>query len=304
MNRMAKTLRIVDGVLMLFNLVLFFLPVLCISQENYPEQSYSQFRFVKQLFEKEKGFSLSGEQEIGIIILIMLPLLLSLAMGIIGIVGSARQIISGIGSLAVAGLIIIFCWKIKLFWPERLNDAQDYQMDYGWYFFAVLAALLLIFGVLTIIFTPRLRKKESSDMVYKESQNIALAESKSLSSQESNMKQGSKIISPVIQKPRGVLVGLSGSYQGAEIPVAAGETLKLGRDNSNDLVFKDSTRVSRFHCTITWIAEEGRYQIVDQSSNGSFIDGREDCIPQNIAIFLEPGTILAIGSQENRFRLE
>lgn len=295
MNRLAKSIRLADGVLMLFNFALFFLPVLCVSQENYPEQSYSQFRFVKQLFEEGKVTALSGEQKMGIVILIILPLLLSLAMGMIGIAGSARQIVSGIGSLVVAVLTMLFCWKVQLFWPERLNDAQEYQTGYGWYFFVAAAILLLIFGILALVFTPRLRKKEGTEQA---APDIVNGQS------PSDIKQEEAAASLTGQKPRGVLVGLSGIYQGAEIPFTSGETLKLGRDNANDLVFTDSKRVSRFHCMITWLAAEGKYQIVDQSSNGSFIDGREECIPQNIAIYLEPGTILAIGSQEDRFRLE
>ncbi len=99
------------------------------------------------------------------------------------------------------------------------------------------------------------------------------------------------------------MVGLSGSFQGAEIPCQPGETLKIGRDTSNDLVLPDA-RVSRFHCRLTYLAEEGKYQIVDTSSNGSFANGREECLPQNMEIYLEPGTILDIGDAQNRFRLE
>lgn len=57
-----------------------------------------------------------------------------------------------------------------------------------------------------------------------------------------------------------------------------------------------------------WIHEVSRsfQQIIsgDTSSNGSFTNGSQECLPQNMEICLKPGTILDFGSEENRFRLE
>lgn len=105
-------------------------------------------------------------------------------------------------------------------------------------------------------------------------------------------------------EPRGVMVGLSGMYKGAEIPFKSGESIKFGRDTSNDMVFTDAPRVSRHHCVITWDGENKVYQIIDNSSNGCYINGMEECIPQNIPLQLEIGTIIDIGDENNRFRLE
>ena len=105
-------------------------------------------------------------------------------------------------------------------------------------------------------------------------------------------------------RPRGVMVGITGMYAGAEIPFKPGEELKFGRDNVNDVVFPEARKISRTHCTITWDAQKEEFYIVDNSSNGCFINEMDECIPQNLPIRLEVGTILDIGDDTNRFRLE
>lgn len=105
--------------------------------------------------------------------------------------------------------------------------------------------------------------------------------------------------------PRGVMVGLAGIYAGVEIPFAPGETIRVGRDSSSNLIFdKRAPRVSRHHCEITWNAGSGNYSIVDTSTNGTFKNGSEDCLPQNMTIVLEVGCTLSLGSDDNVFRLE
>ena len=105
--------------------------------------------------------------------------------------------------------------------------------------------------------------------------------------------------------PRGVMVGLTGVYAGEEIPLRPGETIRVGRDVESNLVFdKRAPRVSRHHCEITWNPESQNYSIVDTSTNGTFKNGSEDCLPQNMTIVLEVGCTLSLGSDDNVFRLE
>lgn len=103
---------------------------------------------------------------------------------------------------------------------------------------------------------------------------------------------------------RGVMVGVAGIFAGKEIAFGDGETLRLGRDLNNDLVFTNASHISRNHCLITWYAQKQRYFIEDRSSNGCFINGALERLPKNIEIALESGTIIDIGDQSNRFRLE
>jgi len=54
-----------------------------------------------------------------------------------------------------------------------------------------------------------------------------------------------------------------------------GETLRIGRHHTNDLVLNDSA-ISRFHCSIEWDSDDDRPWLVDNgSANGVEVDGRE-----------------------------
>ena len=50
--------------------------------------------------------------------------------------------------------------------------------------------------------------------------------------------------------------------------------------------------------------KEKVFYIKDYSSNGTFKNQSENCLPQNMEISLEVGTILDIGDEGNRFILE
>lgn len=104
--------------------------------------------------------------------------------------------------------------------------------------------------------------------------------------------------------PRGVMVGVSGVFAGKEISFRDKETLHLGRDLSNDLVFTNASHISRNHCLITWYAQKQKFYVEDRSSNGCYINGASDRLPQNVEIALDPGTTMDIGDRSNRFRLE
>lgn len=106
-------------------------------------------------------------------------------------------------------------------------------------------------------------------------------------------------------EPRGVMVGLAGIYAGVEIPFQNGETIRIGRDAASNLIYdKRAPRVSRHHCEITWNAQTRNYSIIDTSTNGTFKNGSEDCLPQNMRIVLEVGCTISLGSDDNVFRLE
>ena len=100
------------------------------------------------------------------------------------------------------------------------------------------------------------------------------------------------------------MVGLTGIYAGAEISFRDGESIRLGRLPNNDLVFEGQDKVSRNHCYIKWNGGEQKFFIKDFSSNGTFVNGAEDCLPQNIEIEIPIGSVIAIGDEKNTFRLE
>ena len=94
-------------------------------------------------------------------------------------------------------------------------------------------------------------------------------------------------------------------YAGGEIDLTKG-TIIVGRDPMRaNLVFDEQyTKVSRKHCELRYDKKEKVFYIKDYSSNGTFKNQSENCLPQNMEISLEAGTILDIGDEGNRFILE
>ena len=98
--------------------------------------------------------------------------------------------------------------------------------------------------------------------------------------------------------------GLSGMYAGQTLPVAANDEMIIGRDNAfcNLIVDQNADKVSRKHCGIVYDSSRKVYQVTDYSTNGTFVDGGSRLIA-NMPTTLQSGTVIALGSRENRFRL-
>ena len=108
---------------------------------------------------------------------------------------------------------------------------------------------------------------------------------------------------PQVQE-HGVLICLKGLYAGAEIPMNDGDEITLGRAETNNLVFATEPRISREHCKIRWDAKKQKYIFRDYSSSGSYINGSEDCLPQNLDLEVACGSEIALGNQDNVFLLK
>jgi hypothetical protein len=106
-------------------------------------------------------------------------------------------------------------------------------------------------------------------------------------------------------EPKGVMRGLAGMYAGAEIPLNNGAVI-IGRDASRaNLIYDEScAKVSRKHCELSYDNESKMFSIIDYSSTGTFKNGNTNCLPQNMRVFLEPGSVIDIGDETNRFILE
>ncbi len=341
MNRSAKGVRVAGGLLLFVNLAAFFLPVTKMVQEPYyPAESpltITPLQYIMGIF-KENGelfpAPFSTTQLVLILCFLLLPVLLSLAGGIIGIVGSTKQLVSGIFSLVIAGLYGTLFPVMDAIWPEgsQIPANQEYMWGYALYITLGVSAISAVLGVISFFVRPKKPKKsgmgipEINEMRQEqelsryhivepmkrkgdESLNMKVdVEEKGKENpqkrEEESVKENPAERPYDPSHPRGVMVGLSGIYAGAEIPFRDEEAIKLGRLPENDLVFADQTRVSRKHCVLIWHAAKQRYEILDYSSNGSYINGEEECLPQNLKIDLAPGTILDIGDSNNRFRLE
>lgn len=114
-----------------------------------------------------------------------------------------------------------------------------------------------------------------------------------------------------LSKTGRILRGLEGTYKGAEIPVGA-EKIVLGRNSSAaSVVFgADAECVSRIHCEIRFQDTQGQFCLKDLSRNGVYVhkngnlSAQGDRLPKGVDNFLPIGTIIDIGNEKNRFRLE
>ena len=104
--------------------------------------------------------------------------------------------------------------------------------------------------------------------------------------------------------PHGVLVGIKGLYAGAEIAMKDGEEIRLGRAEGNHLIFTGQRSVSRNHCKIRWNEAKQSYLFLDYSSSGTYLNGSNDCLPQNLEIEVPCGSQIALGNRENIFLLK
>lgn len=344
MNKLAKFFRIAVVFLLLADIGFLFMPVIKTVQENYPTDTYSQADFVKDTFSKfvmgKSGLKISGSQALEIILFIVLPALLSIIFMIVSIVAGSRQIVSGFAAIVTAALNIVFTTKAAGIGEIYKKQYQDIVRLRGLNMIMILAVILIICGILIIITKPaKAKKNKDKDNMIPDVEQIHQEQIKpkyefidearpeqadtSAAEQVQNAQQiQSGEVTPDAReantenlqkaqpddsgqgRPRGVMVGITGMYAGAEIPFKPGEELKFGRDNVNDVVFPEARKISRTHCTITWDAQKEEFYIVDNSSNGCFINEMDECIPQNLPIRLEVGTILDIGDDTNRFRLE
>lgn len=360
MNRSMDKLRVIGGLFLLSNVLAVFLPVVYIRQENYPEQVYSQFSFIRGYLVPGSGaevISASGGTRFLVVLLILLPLLFSISAGVCSFLRIVNGEYTAIGGLAAGLLYICQILLSGCFWPDRRNDAQEYVRGIGWWYVLLSACVLLVIeGIFLWIAMHPPKDTLSTDMDLSWQKNDAAilpesAERKrgripasssvpaahlqdddavSYTQTDPARHMGAVAENPVLSQTqteinlsldtgmtasrrnetdsvlpsRGVMVGMSGVFAGKEIAFKDQETLHLGRDFSNDLVFTNASHISRNHCLITWYAQKQKFYIEDRSSNGCFINGASVRLPKNVEIALDPGTMIDIGDRANRFRLE
>lgn len=307
MNRSAKGFRAVSSIFILLNLAVFFQPVTVRVQENYAALDWSQLEYIKGLFMGGVPFGdhvtvkISAVQTIWIIFLMAVPVIFSMIAGIWGIVGSYRQIVSSILTFLILGLYIGMYFSISVVWPEAAAG-QTFERGIACSMHLICSVCAAAAACIALFCTPK--KVQAARTVIPQVREIRQqqVEAKYNIIMETSEKKSPPEYKP--GNPRGVIVGLTGMYQGAEIPLRDGEYIKLGRQADNHLIFEGQPNVSRNHCRIKWEAGRKKYIFCDYSSNGSFVNGSKDCLPQNLKIEMEPGTVVAIGDETNTFRLE
>lgn len=100
----------------------------------------------------------------------------------------------------------------------------------------------------------------------------------------------------------GRIVGCSGEYAGCEIGIMPGETINIGRSQTQCQLIVAGPKISRKHCSITYDGEKNCYIVTDSSANGTYyMDGRR--FPFEMPTMVSAGTEIYLGKKDFIFRL-
>lgn len=100
----------------------------------------------------------------------------------------------------------------------------------------------------------------------------------------------------------GALICIDGAYTGAIIRIKPEQTIRVGRDGSAADMIVNLPLVSRLHCEVIYHAASREYEIIDFSSNGTFVNTNRR-LAQNEPCFLKPGTELCFGDRNTVYKL-
>ena len=92
-------------------------------------------------------------------------------------------------------------------------------------------------------------------------------------------------------------------YTGAKFPLQPDHPVLVGRDKTVvQIVFTEGAeKISRRHCSVMFNSKEQKYQVIDYSSNGTYVNGSK--LPTNVPVLVKRGTELALGNTKNVVRL-
>ena len=99
------------------------------------------------------------------------------------------------------------------------------------------------------------------------------------------------------------IYGVRGAYAGSTFVLEADRPMTLGRDPAAaQIVFGQAAgKVSGAHCTVTYVASEDRYRVVDLSSNGTYVGNSR--LPARTPVLVNRGAELMLADADNVVRL-
>lgn len=99
------------------------------------------------------------------------------------------------------------------------------------------------------------------------------------------------------------ILGVAGMYTGAKFLLQPDHPVLVGRDKTVvQIVFTEGAeKISRRHCSVMFNSKEQKYQVIDYSSNGTYVNGSK--LPTNVPVLVKRGTELALGNTKNVIRL-
>ncbi len=100
----------------------------------------------------------------------------------------------------------------------------------------------------------------------------------------------------------GALICIRGAYLGSIIRICPEQEIMIGRDGSVADMIINLPLVSRCHCTLIYHCGIMRYEVMDRSSNGTFVDGNKRLL-KNETYLLKPGSEICFGDKETVYKL-
>ncbi len=96
---------------------------------------------------------------------------------------------------------------------------------------------------------------------------------------------------------------LSGSSNGKSISCASSQTVTIGRDKSNHIVFDgpDNSMVSREHAIIQQREQDGEWVLIDKSTNGTMVNGKKK---KNETAVITNGDIISFKKDRKDMKIE
>lgn len=141
--------------------------------------------------------------------------------------------------------------------------------------------------------------KAAKNLIYTRVPGDAKQQSSDISSQDNTMMKTGEITQKS-QVPSGMLIGIRGEYEGAQIQIFNRERIYIGRSSEANLVLSNK-KASRKHCSIMYDAKEDKYSIVNYSSNGTYLNGGQ-LLEKEKTYHLPHGTTFLV-TKEDEFKV-
>lgn len=100
----------------------------------------------------------------------------------------------------------------------------------------------------------------------------------------------------------GALICVHGAYLGSIVRIRPEQKITIGRDSEVADLIINLPLVSRNHCILTYHCDIMKYEIIDLSSNGTFVGGTKRLM-KNKTCFLKPGDEICFGDKNTIYKL-
>lgn len=100
----------------------------------------------------------------------------------------------------------------------------------------------------------------------------------------------------------GTLICICGAYLGSIVRIHPEQKIIIGRDDDTADLVINLPLVSRNHCALTYHCDIMKYEVIDFSTNGTFVDGNKKLI-NNESYLLKPGSEICFGDKDTVYKL-